>query len=98
MANESLCAKVEPKHGGHMEWGASLDVLDVGVSPWLNKQLHAEGPVREVGGIVEWGLASVVEGIEGDAVLEQDVDNHVLAVVAGNMEGSTAIGVDGIRL
>ena len=33
MANESLCAKVEPKHGGHVEWGASLDVLDVGVSP-----------------------------------------------------------------
>ena len=58
VANESLGAEVEPKHGGHVEWGASLDVLDVGVSPRLNKQLHAEGPVGEVGSIVEgvWPL------------------------------------------
>ena len=33
VANESLRAEVEPKHGRHVEWGASLDVLDVGVSP-----------------------------------------------------------------
>ena len=33
MADESLRAKVEPKHGRYMEWGAFLDVLDVGVSP-----------------------------------------------------------------
>ena len=52
----------------------------------------------KVGGIVKRGLSSVVEGVQGDAVLEQDVDDHVLAVVTGNMEGSTAIGVDGIRL
>ena len=52
----------------------------------------------EVGGIVERGLASVVEGIEGNTVLEQDIDHHILAIVAGNVEWSTAIGVDGIRL
>ena len=52
----------------------------------------------EIGGIVERGLASVVEGIERDTVLEQDVYHHILTVVAGNMEGSTTIGVDGIRL
>ena len=98
MANESLRAQVEPKHGRHVEWGTPLDVLDVGVSPWLDEQLHAEGPMGEVGSIVEWGLTSVVEGVEGDAVLEQNVDNHILAIVAGNVEGSAAIGVDGIRL
>jgi hypothetical protein len=54
--------------------------------------------VGEVGGIVEGGLASVVEGVQGDVVLEQDVDHHILAVVAGNVEGGAAIGVDGIRL
>ena len=98
MANESLCAQVEPKHGRHVERGASLDVLDVGVSPWLNKELHAEGPVGEVGSVVERGLAAVVERIQGDVILEKDVDNHVLAVVAGNVEWGTAIGIDGIRL
>jgi hypothetical protein len=54
--------------------------------------------VGEVGGIVEGGLASVVEGVQGDVVLEQDVDHHILAVVAGNVEGGAAIGVDGIGL
>jgi hypothetical protein len=47
---------------------------------------------------VEGGLASVVEGVQGDVVLQQDVDHHVLTVVAGNVEGGTAIGVDGIGL
>ena len=98
VANESLCAEVEPKHGGHVERGASLDVLDVGVSPRLNEQLHAEGPVREVGSVVEGGLAPVVEGVQRDAVLEQDVDHHVLAIIAGNVERGATIGVDGIRL
>ena len=47
---------------------------------------------------MEGGLSPVVEGVQGDAVLEQDVDHHVLAVVAGNMERGATIGVDGIRL
>ena len=98
VANESLSAEVEPEHGGHVERGASLDVLDVGVSPRLNEQLHAEGPVGEVGSVVERSLAPVVEGVQRDAVLEQNVDHHVLAVVAGNMEWGATIGVDGIRL
>ena len=33
MADESLSSEVEPKHGRHVERGASLDVLDIGVSP-----------------------------------------------------------------
>ena len=52
----------------------------------------------KVGSVVERGLAAVVEWIQGDIILEKDVDNHVLAVVAGNVEWSTAIGIDGIRL
>ena len=98
MANESLRAEVEPKHGSHVERSASLDVLDVGVSPRLNEQLHAERPVGEVGSVVEGGLAPVVEGVQRDAVLEQDVDHHVLAIIAGNVERGATIGVDGIRL
>ena len=47
---------------------------------------------------MEGGLAPVVEGVQGDAILEQDVDHHVLTVVAGNVERGAAIGVDGIRL
>ena len=54
--------------------------------------------MREVGSIVERGLAAVVESIEGDLVLEKDVDHHVLTVVAGNMERSAPIGIDSIRL
>ena len=52
----------------------------------------------EVGSVMEGGLAPVVEGVQRDAVLEQDVDHHVLAVVAGNVEWGATIGVDGIRL
>ena len=52
----------------------------------------------EVGSVVERGLAPVVEGVQRDAVLEQDVDHHILAVVAGNVERGATIGVDGIRL
>ena len=47
---------------------------------------------------MEGGLAPVVEGVQGDAVLEQDVDHHVLTIVAGNVEWGATIGVDGIRL
>ena len=54
--------------------------------------------MRKVGSIVEGGLAPIVKGVQGDVVLEQDVDHHVLTVVAGNVERGAAIGVDGIRL
>ena len=54
--------------------------------------------MREVGSVVERGLATVVEGIEGDLVLKEDVDDDVLSVVAGHVQRSTAIGIDGIRL
>ena len=54
--------------------------------------------VGEVGSVVEGGLAPVVEGVQGDAILEQNVDHHILAVVAGNVERGATIGVDGIRL
>ena len=98
VANECFSPEVEPKHGRHVERGASLNVLNIGVSPCLNEQLHAESSVGEVGGVVERGLSAIVESIEGDLVLEQDVDHHVLAVVTGNVERSTAIGIDSIRL
>lgn len=98
MANECLCTQVESKHGRHVERGASLDILNVGIGPRLNEQLHAEGPVWKVGSVVERGLSTVVECIEGDTKLEQDIDNDILAVVAGNMERSAAVGIDGIRL
>ena len=54
--------------------------------------------MRKVGSVVERGLATVVEGIEGDLVLKEDVDDNVLSVVAGHVQRSTAIGIDGIRL
>ena len=54
--------------------------------------------MREVGSVVERGLATVVEGIEGDLVLKEDVDDDVLSVVAGHVQRSTAISIDGIRL
>lgn len=98
MADESLSSEIEPKHSRHVEWGASLNVLDVGVCPCLNEQLHAEGTVGEVGGIVQWGLASVVESIEGDLVLQEDVHHNILTIVAGNMKRSAPVGVDCIRL
>ena len=47
---------------------------------------------------MERGLAAVVESIEGDLVLEEDVDNDILSVVAGHMQRSAAIGINGIRL
>ena len=52
----------------------------------------------EVGSVVQRGLAAVVESIEGDLVLQEDVDHYILAVVTGNMQGSAAIGIDSIRL
>ena len=51
--------------------------------------------MRKVGSVVERGLATVVEG---DLVLKEDVDDDALSIVAGHVQRSTAIGIDGIRL
>ena len=98
MTNECLGSQIKPKHGRHVQWGAPLNVLDIGVCPCVNEQLHAESSVRKVGGVVERGLSAVVESVEGDSVLEQDINDHVLAVVTGHVEGGAAKGIDGIGL
>ena len=52
----------------------------------------------EIGGVVEWRLTAIVESIERDLVLEEDVDNDILSIVAGHVKRSAAIGIDSIRL
>ena len=47
---------------------------------------------------MEGCLSLVVERVEPDFVLEEDVHHHVLAIVAGHMEGGAAIGIHSIRL
>ncbi len=56
----------------HVQWGPPIQVLDVWVSPCLKEELHAKSPVVGEGSVMERGLALVVEGIQGDIVLEED--------------------------
>ena len=42
--------------GGHVERGATLRVLDVGVSPCLNEELQTQGTMVREGGVMEGGL------------------------------------------
>ena len=53
--------------------------------------------VRE-GSVVQGGLPLVVERVEPHLLLEENIHHHVLAVVAGHMEGGAAIGIHSIRL
>ena len=52
----------------------------------------------EIGGVVEWRLTAIVKSIERDLVLEEDVDNDILSIVAGHVKRGAAIGIDSIRL
>ena len=52
----------------------------------------------KVGGVVQRGLAAVVESIEQNLVLQEDVHHNILTVVAGNVQRSAPVSVDCIRL
>lgn len=84
--------------GSHVKRSTSILILHVGVRPSFHQQLHTEGTMVGEGSIVEGCLSLVVERVEPDLVLEEDVHHHILAIVAGHMEGGTAIGIHSIRL
>ena len=81
-----------------MQRSAAIAILHVGRSPGLHQQLHAEGAMVGERCVMEGSLPLVVLGSHATAALEEDVHDHVLAVVAGNVEGSAAMGVEGIWL
>ena len=72
--------------------------LHVGVSTCLDQELHAECSMVGPGGIVKWGLPLLVKGVDHGLVLKEHIDDHVLAVVAGDVQGSAAKEVDNINL
>ena len=98
MTDERLGAQIEPVDGRHVQWGPPIAVLDVGVGPCLNEQLHTQCAVVGEGCVVERRLPLVVEGVEANVVLEQDVHHHVVPVAAGHVEGCATKGVDDISL
>lgn len=98
MPDESLSAQIEPMHSSHMQRSPSLRVLDVGVSPCLNEQLHTESTMVGEGGVMERCLPLVVQGVERDLVLEEEVNNNVLTVVTGHVQRGAAKCIDRIRL
>ena len=50
------------------------------------------------GGIVERGLPLLVKWVDHSLVLKKDVDDDVLAVVTGDVQGSAAKEVDNVHL
>lgn len=98
MTNEGLGPQVKPVQCCHMQWGPAIQVLDVGVRPCLDEQLHTQGSVVGEGCIVQWCLSLVVEAIETDVVLEEDVHDSVLPVVTCHVEGSAPVCVHSVRL
>ena len=91
VANQCLSAEVKPMYSSHVERSTAVTVLDIGVSSSLHEQLHAESTVVREGGVVEGGLALVVESVDAHFVLEEDVNYYVLAVVAGHVERGAAV-------
>jgi len=84
--------------GRHVEGGASINVLYVGVRSSLHQQLHTESTVVGEGRVVQGGLPPVVEGVPGYLVLQENVHHHILAVVTGHVEGRTPVDIDCFRL
>ena len=82
----------------HVQWSPTIHILDVGVSPCLNEQLHAQSSMVREGSIVERSLAAVVEGVARHLVLEENVYHDVLTVVTCHVKGRAAKGVDSVRL
>ena len=56
MPNERLGSEIEAMKCGHVQWSSSLTVLDIGVCPRLNKQLHAQSTVVGEGSVVKGSL------------------------------------------
>ena len=81
----------------HVQWCPAIHVLDVGVGPCLNQQLHAQSSMMGEGSVMEWSLSTVVESIACHIVVQENVDHYVLAVVAGHVKGSAPKDIDCIR-
>ena len=85
-------------HGSHVQWSATLGILDIWIGTSLGEQLHTESTMVREGSVMERGLSLVIESIDGDPILEENVHYYILAVIASHMERCTATGVDSIRL
>ena len=64
MQYKGLRAQVEAMQGRHVQRGAAIAVLDVGVGPSLGQDLHAQSPAVGEGGVVHRSLALVVQGVD----------------------------------
>ena len=85
-------------NGRHVERRSSGVVLDIGVSPCLNEQLHAQGSMVREGCVVEGRLTLVVLSIDVHLAAEEGVHDDILPIATGNMEGGTAVVVDHVGL
>jgi len=98
LTNEGLGAQIKPVESRHVQWSPPIHVLNVGVRPCLNEQFHAESPVVRKGGVMERSLATVVERVARQLVLEQHVHHNILAIVTCHMERSAPKRIHSFRL
>ena len=50
------------------------------------------------GGVMEWSLPLNVELVNGSFVLEEDINDHVLTIIASNVKRSTTMSISNINL
>lgn len=72
--------------------------LLVDVSPIVDQQLQAEGPVGGHSGQVQWGIATPVGLVDVSSLVHQLIGHSLLACVAGHMQSSVPKGIGLIQL